>query len=149
MLDLPMAVVPEGWEDVRWRLSPAEVAAVVPNAAALPMRIKDASPFRAKLRGPRKMMGYAFTADYLFDARDRLAAVRLILRDTSKCEALYGELLSRYGSPIEAARPLRNDSWIDRRTGNRVVIIDARADPRVRSCVVTFSPNVRRGLLDV
>lgn len=142
------AAVTEGWEDVRWRLSPTEVAVAVPNAAVLPMRIKDASPLRAKLRGPRKMMSHAFTADYLFDARDRLAAVRLILRDTSRCEALYGELLSRYGSPIEAARPLRNDSWIDRRTGNRVTVIDARADRRVRSCVVTFSPNVKTGLLE-
>ena len=147
MLDLPMAAVTEGWEDVRWRLSPAEVVAFVPDAVVLPMRIKDASPLRAKLRGSRKMMGHSFTADYLFDARDRLSAVRLTLRDASRCEALYGELLSRYGSPIEAARPLRNDSWIDRRTGNRVAVVDARADPRVRSCVVTFSPNVKTGLL--
>lgn len=145
MLDLPVAKVAQGWEGVRWYVSPAEVAAIVPNAAIAPARLENAFPLRARLRGSRKMMGHSFVADYLFDARNRFSAVRLALRDVSQCEALYGELLSRYGSPMEAARPLQNDSWIDRRTGNRVLVTDARGDPRVRSCVVTFSPNAKTG----
>lgn len=146
MLESPVVAIAEGWEELRWRMTPAQVAAVVPNAAVVPSR--DASLPRMKLRGPRKMTDYSFTADYLFDADDRLTAVRLTLRDASRCEALYGELLSRYGSPIEASRPLQNDSWIDRRTGNRVLVADARGDPRVRSCVVTFSRNAKTGLLE-
>lgn len=138
-----------GWEEVRWHMRPVEVAAVVSNAVAVPARATSTSPLRARLRGPRKMMGYSFSADYLFDRRDGLAAVRLTLRDASRCEALYGELLARYGSPIEAARPLMNDGWVDRRTGNRVAVTDARADPNVRSCVVTFSPQEKVGLVDL
>lgn len=130
-----------GWEKTRWRMSPSDVAAAVRGATIVPKAFNDASRGRVRVTAPHKMLGHLFAADFLFDPDDRLAAVRLRLHDPSRCEALYGELLSRYGSPIEASRPLRNDGWTDRRTGNRVTITDARADPRLRSCVVTFTPN--------
>ena len=95
MLDLPVAKVAQGWEGVRWYVSPAEVAAIVPNAAIAPARLENAFPLRARLRGSRKMMGHSFVADYLFDARNRFSAVGHARGSRWPGSARHGALLSR------------------------------------------------------
>ncbi len=126
------------WQYTQWGMTPDEVVAAADGAAHPNTdRNLDADGLRAELVAPWQGETVAFTAVFIFNARDKLHYVTLNPIGAMSCPAVSQTLLAHYGPPGSKARmgPAAIMRWDDVAGDNLVVYLDLG----LGNCTVQYS----------
>ena len=130
------------WQYTKWGMTPAEVSKasggrVVNNSQT----DQNTDTEIAKLTTPYSTGDFSFTAYFMFSRNtDKMNSVRFNYADGSKCWLLRGELMSKYGQPVNDgwSGMVKATTWQDGANNLRVQIAEIGIAPSI--CTLVYAP---------